>query len=1076
MKKVLFTFLVSLLCGTFLYAQQTVTGTVTDASDGTPLIGATVQIKGTTSGTVTDLDGNYRITVPEDATLVFSYVGYGTEEVAVAGQTTINATLEEEVRELEEIVVIGYGTREKKDVTTSISTVSSREIEESIGMTPELAMQGRMTGVHVSSPGGDPTARPEIRIRGVNTWGIASPLYVIDGVPVTEYGSGAEQEMSVIRDLRSPVNVMSLINPSDIESISVLKDASAAAIYGVRAANGVILITTKKGKAGRPRVSFNARYGISNVVKTYDVLNTQQHTELYQEAFANNPAETANMPSEFDPGSPEYLGDRDFYDWQDAILNKNAPDRDYSIQVSGGNEAVTYFLSAGYSYQEGPLVNTYLERYSVSSNVDAQISDKIKAGFNYKFSRTMNDPASTTLAEVAFHPPWQPIYDPDGNPAQEGYAVAIDTSYDAAGNFIADLKWGVETDKNQLGEEALNFTDWLLMRHLGRGYVEFEPIRGLTLRGSVSADWFYNNRDQWSDLDAVMFNMTPKDPLEPCEPGVDDTEGSYSERHTRNSNLVKEFTVNYNRSFGDHNVDLVLNAMDQWYGWEVVTAGTEYVPVDNPLFFSVGAPDNEWVSGATWFDRFTLQGYMGRLSYNYANRYYLDATLRRDGTSRFAPENRWGWFPSFSAAWRISGESFMQGLTWMNDLKLRVGWGQLGNQETKNFAYISTIETAPGTSFGYDPSAKYPVGMGYQYVWVNLPKFPNRDLVWESTTTTNLGFDAFLFNGLELTFEYYHKITDGILQQSKLPSSSGYDYVGHRAETNDPVINVAKVLNNGIEANLGYRGSLGDFRYYVNGNITTVNNEVLEMFQDAPIGGSHGRIEVGYPMHYYYGYKVGGIFQTQAEVDEWQSQYTDANVSSQSPGDMYFQELRGNPTEEHRFYNPNPDDSLVNSYDRVMIGSSIPGYYYGFSANLNWKGFDLSAFFQGVGDHQKVSIRSGRESMSSLGTGQLASTLDRWTPENPSTTMPRAVRADPASSNRFSDRWIENADYLRLGTIRLGYSLPGKFHDWTGVTRKLRIYVGGNNVFTATNWTGLDPENEDPPTPRTWLVGLNVEF
>ncbi len=1058
---------------------------MTDAENGNPLIGATVQIKGTTSGTVTDLDGNYRITVPEDATLVFSYVGYGTEEVAVAGQTTINVQLEEEVRELEEIVVIGYGTRQKKDVTTSISTVDSREITESIGMSPELAMQGRMTGVHISAEGGDPTKRPTIRIRGVNTWGVASPLYVIDGVPITEFGSGYEGQESVNRNLRSEMNIMTLINPNDIASISVLKDASAAAIYGVRASNGVILITTKKGKAGRPRVSLDARYGVSNLTARYDMLNVDQHVALYKEAFVNNPAETANMPSEFDPTSPDYLGDMPTIYWQDKVVQDNALDQDYSLQVSGGNEAITYFLSAGYSYQEGVYVKNFLERYSLSSNVDARISEKIHAGLNYKFGYTdartgISD--RLTLGTAASMPPWQPIYDPDG---PGGYAAVIDTSYDAAGNFVADLKYGVETNKNQIAIEDFRERSRNLMRHIGNAYVEIEPIEGLKFKGSVMADWYLNKNESFSNVTYQMFNITPSDPLDLAEEGVDDTKGDYGQRHTTNYNLIKEFTINYNRSFGEHNVDLVLNAMDQQYGFTGIGGSTEYVPVDDPLYWTVTAPEREWLGAETFRDRYALQGYMGRLSYNYANKYYLDATVRRDGTSRFAPETRWGWFPSFSAAWRVTAEPFMQGLTWMNDLKLRAGWGQLGNQETMNFPHLSTTWNRGGTSFGSDPNARYPGAMGYFQGTVVIDKFTNKDLKWETTTTLNLGFDAFMFNGLEWSLEYYNKLTDGILQQSKIPASGGFDWVGHRpTETKDPAVNIASVVNSGIETTLGYRGSVGDFRYYVGGNLTTVHNEVKEMFQDAPIMGyiqsgnidASRRIEVGYPINFIYGYKWGGIFQTQAEVDEWQSQLTDLNVSSQSPGDMYFKDIRGGPTEEYEYYNPNPDDTVVNSYDRAMIGSGLPGYFYGFNVSMNWKGFDFSVFFQGVGDIDKVHPLKGWMSMSSLGHSQVTEVLNRWTPENPSTTMPRAVRADPAGNNRLSDYWIVKGDYLRLGTVRLGYSLPQQFHDWTGISNNLRIWIGGNNLLTISDWPGLDPESEQRPTPKTFLVGLNVDF
>jgi hypothetical protein len=419
----------------------------------------------------------------------------------------------------------------------------------------------------------------------------------------------------------------------------------------------------------------------------------------------------------------------------------------------------------------------------------------------------------------------------------------------------------------------------------------------------------------------------------------------------------------------------------------------------------------------------------------------------------------------------------MAGFRWLNDMKLRYGWGQLGNQETKAFAFLSTISKDATYDFGSDPKARYVPGMGYLYWAATMPEFPNPDLRWETTTTHNVGFDAFLFNSLGITFEYYHKITDGILQQSKLPGSVGYDIVGHRSETGDPIINVAEVLNNGIELQLDYHGRLGELRYHLSGNLTTTHNEVLEMYDDAPIGGQGGRIEEGYPINYLWGYEVDGMFTSQQEVDEWQANYEDKNISQQAPGDLYFKDTRGNPDEENPYYTEEPDN-VVNQYDRVFIGKTIPGYYYGFSLSTQYKGFDFSAFFNGVGDIQKVNgARQTGEGMSSMGINQLTTVKNRWTPENPDTDMPRAAASDPAANNRFSDRWVEDADYLRLGTLQIGYTLPRKVYDALGFTRQFRIYVSSSNLFTyAPGWSGIDPENEAVPTPRAFSVGVNATF
>ena len=1090
MKKSLIIFLTIMLCSFQVFAQRTVTGTVTDAADGAPLIGATIMIKGTTSGTIADIDGKFSLAVPDGSVLLFSFVGYTSQEIEVGNQTQINVALVKSLTQLEEIVVIGYGSRARKDVTSAISTVTSEDLVKTNAISPELAMQGKMSGVYVQSSGGEPYSRPTVRVRGTNTWGIADPLYVIDGVPITEYGSGAEvlygaggTSAAAVSDIRHPINIMTLINPNDIESISVLKDATAAAIYGVRAANGVILITTKKGKAGKPTVEFNFKYGMQNIPKAYDVLDVDQYVDLYQEMFENNPDQTDLLPAQFNPDTSAYLGNMPTIDWQTPFLNKNAPLQDYNLKISGGTENSNYYVSVSYNDTESSFIESWQKRYALATNINTNVSKFLRTGVNYRFvysdiyDNSNNQWGGGGMQEFASTPPWQPIYDPAAPAYQKGYMQAINYGYTSyPTGWWAERKWGPSGGMNRYGEMALNSTDYTLFRNLGTAYVELEPIQGLKFKGTASFDWYYNRRNEWSDIWSFVFNITPTDPLTLGEDEVDDSIGSYGERHHRNTNIVTEFSANYTRSFGNHNIDLLFNFMDQQYQFEGISGSSDQIFSRSPDFIGFGLAMNEFTNTQNFKDHYALQGMLGRMGYNYANKYYLDVTVRRDGASRFAPENRWGTFPSVSAAWRLSSESFMQNLTWLTDLKLRGGWGQLGNQETKSFAYLSLISRNPHYSFGSTAALANPLGLFYY--GAALPDYPNRDLSWEKTSTTNIGFDANLFTALDLSVEYYSKMTDGILQDSRLPGSVGTGNPGgvNPPPSNQPIANIAQVSNKGIELSIGYRGAVGDLKYYINGNLTTVKNEVLKMYEDTPMGGEYGRIEVGYPINYLWAYQMGGIFKNQTEVDDYQAVTTDQNITRQEPGDIWFKDVNGPPDEENLFYTEGAD-SIVNYYDRTFCGKTIPGFFYGFSVNLEYKGIDLSAFFQGVGDIQ--AFNGGKwalESMDGLGNNMSTTTLDRWTSTNTGSDLPRAVYADPAKNNRVSDRWIENAGYLRFANLQIGYSIPQTVASKLGVFQNLRVWVGGSNLFIITPWTGLDPENDAIPNPRIFNLGVDMKF
>lgn len=1053
--------------------QIKVTGTVIDASTNEPLPGVNIVVEGTQQGVVTDSKGYYSIVVPSSASvLVFSYIGYNQEKAEVLGRGVIDMGLVQDIRSLEEVVVIGYGTREKKDITTSISTLNSTDISKSQSISPELAMQGKSAGVFVESGGGNPNSRPTVRIRGTNTWGVADPLYVIDGVPVTEFGSGAEastgagssvNESKRVQDIRGSMNVMSMINPNDIESISILKDASAAAIYGVRAANGVILITTKKGKIGKPQVDFSMKTGVQNIPKKYDLLNTNDFTALYQEAYANNPDETGNMPSEFDPASSDYLGNSLTYDWVTPLYNENAKVNDYSARISGGTESTNYYVSAGYSKTEAPFIQNNMDRYSLATNLVTKINRMLSAGINYRFTyQKAQDATPNNLEYISGTAPWQPIYAPDGV-GVNGYEPSVDVTYNPGMNVTK--RYGSETHMNVFGQTTTHDNTYTNLRNLGNAYLELEPLKGLKFKGSLSVDWYNQVRDEWTLYEGNVFSITPDDPK---TKGDGHSYGTVSQRNSRNMNLIKEFSVTYAKSFGDHSFDLLFNAMDQSYAYDFVGSSSEQLSSMDPNQRLIEAGQRGFSTTGEISDKMNLQGYLGRLTYNFKSKYYLDAVVRRDGTGRFAPGNKWGTFPAISGAWRISGESFMSNLRFISDLKLRAGWGRMGNQETRAFSYLSTMSRFPHTSFGNDPL--HP-GYGYFQWGMVSGDFPNENLTWEKTNTANIGIDGVLLNSLTFTLEYYNKLTDGLIQESRVPGSVGTQ--------NNPIINIGEVRNSGFEMSAGYHGSSGELNYNINANFTTVKNEVLSMYDGAPMGGEwlegkyYPRIEVGKPLNSLWGYKVGGIFQSEQEVADYQAITQDRIAKSQHPGDIWFQDLNGNPDDDHRFYTPGAD-GIVNDYDRVYLGKTIPGYYYGFNFAANYKGFDFSCYFIGVGDVQKFNIvRVGREGMQSKGVNQMTSVLDRWTPENPSSSMPRAAATDPGNNTRFSDRWIEDASYLRLANLQVGYSLP----DFNNkVYERARIWVGGNNLLTITKWSGLDPESESLPIPRVFSVGFDVSF
>lgn len=1045
-----------------------VRGRVTN-TNGEPLPGVTIIVEKSTTSTITDADGQYSIDAPDNSSLVFSSVGYVTQTVPVNGRTEINITMAANASDLNEVVVIGYGQRARKDITGAVSVVGVKEIEKSTALSPELAMQGQMAGVSITSGGGNPTARPIVRVRGVSTFNYADPLYVIDGVPLVEGGAGAVVDKVNDPTRRGSINLYTMINPNDIESITVLKDASASAIYGVRAANGVVLVTTKSGKRGRVRVDFDAQYGKQKVPKTYKVLNTQQYTQFYTNAYNAYPDLTGNTPipiqsaTEFgplwDPSHPDHFGNDATYDWQNAVINDNSILQNYNVRASGGSENTTYNFSVGYSDNDGPFVGYNANRYSISSNVTTRIGKYVEAGLNLRAIQqtTVNDvDISLDIWKAA---PWQRIYDPNGpfgfaplwalnaplTPSTFDKRTLYSRQYVAYSNVLGLLATNDRTNVNQTG--------------VGIGYIQVQPIPGLRIKGSFSGQQTSIDGKSWEAFDRWWFGENPSNPYDGVVDPVEGTKpGFVGFGNSKTTSTVKSLNVDFNRTFGEHNINITLDASQQEYRWTGNGASRAIVSNDPTLrYFSVTGNERAYYELRA---AYALIGYLARATYKFGNKYYIEGVIRRDGSSRFAPGHKWGTFPSGSVAWRLSEEKFMQGLPWLNDLKLRGGYGLLGNEQTTGgWAYLSVAGVVP-PSYNLGEVNSNSIGIAYT-------NFPNQDLTWEKLHSANIGFDATLFNhSFSVTVDYYHKVTKGIIQSVSLLPSTG---ISVPAE-----LNIADVLNRGFEFQLGYNKSFGEIGFSASANFTTQHNEVLKLADGNAL--RDAGLEEGYPIGYLFGYRTGGIFRSESEIERWNQDYSDAVSEEQKPGDFYYLDLFGAPIAGSTRQNPQRD-SVINSNDRTYLGKTIPGYYYGFTLGANWKGLDISIFFQGRGDVKKYNfVRAEGESMNGFGRNQFASVLNAWTEQNRSTTMPRAVYRDPNNNLRFSDRFVENAGYLRLQNLQIGYNLPSKWLNKTNAIQSFRIYLTGINLFTITDWSGLDPENDLYPSTRQFLAGIKATF
>ncbi len=1005
--------------------EKVVSGKVTtEAGEGLP--GVSILVKGTTIGTTSDVEGNYSISVPDDQnTLVFSFVGYVTQEIAIANQSVIDVSLVEDVSTLTEIVVVGYGTQKKEDLTGSVGSIRGDDIISKPLISPDQALAGTISGVSIINRSGDAAAPINVRIRGVGTIGNNQPLWVIDGVPIVQ-----TTNITVNTSSTTDSNPLAGINPNDIESIDVLKDASAAAIYGARAANGVVIVTTKRGKEGRTSFSYNGYVGTASVRNKLDVLNVDQYIDIQ---------------SELGRDFSSFRG-RPFVDWQDAVF-KDGNTQSHNLAVSGGNEKANYSISGGYLNQEGIERAQDFERYSVKANADINVGKRFKFGESVLISftdRLVQSEGVGNCCQAAFNGalnnvPWFEVFDPS---TPFGYNLETPENFGTGGTALNTV---FRTD-TRVNETRIKST-----KILGNVYGEVEIIDGLKFKMSGGID--YNVGDAFFfQNNAIYGNAVQQSLLVQSRP---------IERTTNWAN-----TLTYNRDFGKNSLTLLLGYEETNFRFDKVRVqGRNLFDPDNVKFASTGTA----VAAGNEADQWALKGLLGRVNYAYDGKYLATINVRRDATSRFAEANRDDVFLSGSVGWRISEEDFFPQNGFVDDLKLRFGWGESGNQFTGvNFAFLSALQT---TIFYVDGNG----GVVRGPAPVN---FANADLKWETSTQTDFGIDAsFLEGKLELTFDYYNKTSKDVLIGLPLPFVSGYFLPADA--------NLGEIKNTGIELAASYRNKIGDFTYSISGNITTVNNTVEDLGEVngivTGIGGAQThRTVVGESLGHFYGYQTDGIYQTQGEAD---AALPDAFSAGAEPGDIRFVDVNG--------------DGQIDANDRTVLGSPIPGFFYGFNLQGVYKGIDLSIQLQGVGDRQIYN--QARSQLEDLRGNQnmAASVLNRWTGAGTSNSIPRLTEGDPNQNNRFSDRWIEDAGFMRIKNLQLGYTIPAE--TLQNLTNELishvRFYFGVQNLATFTDYQGFDPEvtrsqsfqkGEFPlatgqdggasPQPRIFQFGWQITF
>lgn len=991
-----------------------ISGTVKN-EEGEPLVGATVRVEGTTLGTLTNDEGEFSLEVDDgNQSLVVTYIGYKEQIIPIENRTAIDVVMLSNLTSLEEVVVVGYGTQVRREVTGAISSVKGEEISRLPVSSFDVALQGRAPGVIITPNSGQPGGAIDVNIRGIGTFGNNSPLFVIDGVPV----------FNSINQLSGGIqtNPLSNLDPNNIEAIEILKDASAAAIYGARAANGVVIITTKRGQAGRPRIRVNSYYGVQWFNDFIDMLDSQGFAEVSIEADQN--AGFDPQPAFTDPAVLQTNTD-----WQDEFFDP-AQIQDHNFTVSGGTPNSSYLFSAGYFNQGGVAPNNNFERYSFRINTDFQVTDWLKIGESVSISRADYQgglpQANDRLQELLQSSPTLPLRDPNNLGGFAG-PTAEQTGRVNRSNQVAELE--LRSVRNQID------------RVLGNAFMEITFLEGLKYRGNFGIDAIFSDGRQFTPVFELGNRSNPLSSLD--------------ETSRREMIFLQEHTLSFDKSIGNHSFSILGGYSQQNSVFEFLNANIQDFPSNNlqQINAASGAPA---LSGdkAEW----AIQSVLARVNYGFKDRYLLTANFRRDGSSRFGRNNRFGNFPSFSVGWRLNEEAFLQNLDAISELKLRFSWGEVGNQEIDNYASIATV----------DPVASYILGEGQSPApGAAILGQGNPDLQWETTRQTDVGLDLALFDDRFLfVADYYIKETFDALLRLPIPVTTGI------RRTNGSFVNAAEIRNRGFEFALTYLDQKGDWYYNLTANLSTIDNEVISLGGGAPIivqRSSDPNIattitEEGGEIGAFFGWVADGLFQSQEEIDQLNSASPTGvfQAPGTSPGDIRFRDLNG--------------DGLIDSDDRQVIGSAFPDFFYGFNADLGYKNFDLSVFFQGVqGNDIYNLVQAGIQDLEG-DNNMMAAVSDRWRPGNTDTSIPRAIRGDPNDNDRPSTRYLEDGSFLRLRNLTIGYTIPQNILQRIQI-EGLRIYVTGQNLFTITDYSAYNPDVGVPAGPgdaeRTLFRGVD---
>ncbi len=1000
-----------------VFGQRTITGNVTDAGNGEALIGATIQVKGTAQGTISDAEGNYSIQInsPGDV-LTFSYIGYDTKEEMAGERSRIDISLEAEATQLDEIVVIGYGTQKKDDLTGSIAVVSGDALNKTNNATIDRALQGKASGVLVTRTSGNPGSDVSIKIRGIGSINRSSePLYIIDGVPVGGLAG---------------------ISPEDIESIQILKDASATAIYGARGANGVVLIKTGRGEGkDGMTVDFSSYFIMSEFPKSrwYDVMDAEEYVAFTSTAHdSTNPAD---KPFIIESDSLRNAYGNTNTDWQDELLRR-AYGQNHTLRLAGGNDKYNASVSGNYYSEDGVMINTDYERFNLRVNSDfklfngiVKIGESLLVGTTKEHGSSGGQGNRWVVATLAS--PLMPVYEPENI---GGYAGPTDSIN------------GHNEYTNPVGEQMLRNSDGRSSRILGNYFAEVKPFKGFTYKINIGHEVSYGRQTIWLpeyELGNIGNRSKPLSDL--------------TERSSQFNRIMVENLFTYSAEIRNHYFSVLAGHTTQHDTYDQYAAtGQIFRDTEHNVLSQAENPAN--MSGSVTEHK--IESYLARLIYDYRGKYLVTASIRRDGSSRFGPEGeRFGNFPSFSVGWKLN-EDLLQSVDEIGLLKLRFGWGHTGNMNIGDYVYESNLLRPDASRYLFGEDETLHLGV------TDLRSTGNPVIKWEHAIMTNIGIDLHAFqNRLAFTAEYYIKNQEDMLVQIEIPLYYGKDF-------DDPDsniwVNLGRVQNRGIEMNLSFRNNVGGLSYDISGNLTTIKNSVLELPEDVPIYDAYTITTEGHTIGSFYGYVAEGIFQSEEEIELHALQ-------SASPGDIKFRDVN--------------NDGIINDLDRTIIGKPVPDFTYGFNLDLAYRGVDLSLFLYGM---QNLDVYNDHRTFIGVATdkhskdfNKLRETNDYWTPENNSTTMTRISTKDPNRNTRMSSWFVEDASFLRVQSLQVGYSIPVSVLQRVKIT-KLRIYVNASNLHVFSKYSGYDPEvgstnvlqmgvdQGNYPIPRTISFGIQL--